>query len=53
MYGIASQKFVKGEQTEENRAIKVFHNKNVFTPTTQLQKELKYLLVKSIEKKNS
>ena len=37
-------------QTKQNRAIKELHNKNFFTPITQLHKELKYPKVKDIEK---
>ena len=52
MYGTASKKLIKKVQTKQNRAIKVLHNKNFYTPTTQLHKELRYPLVKDIEKIN-
>ena len=52
MYGTASKKLMKKVQTKQNRAIKVLHNKNFYTPTTQLHKELRYPLVKDIEKIN-
>ena len=52
MYGTASKKLIKKVQTKQNRAIKVIHNKNFYTPTTQLNKELRYPLVKDIEKIN-
>ena len=42
----------KKVQTKQNSAIKVLHNKNFYTPTTQLHKELRYPLVKDIEKIN-
>ena len=39
-------------EIKQNRAIKVFHNKKIYTPTTQLHKELRYILVKDIKKIN-
>ena len=52
MYGSASKKLIEKVQTKQNRTIKVLHNKNFYTPTTQLHKELRYPLVKDIEKIN-
>ena len=52
MYGTSSKTLMKKVQTKQNKAIKVLHNKNFFTPTTTLHKELNYPLVNHIEKIN-
>ena len=52
MYGTSSKTLMKKVQTKQNKAIKVLHNKNFFTHTTTLHKELNYPLVNHIEKIN-
>ena len=52
LYGSACQKSLKKIQIKQNRALKVLFNKEFRTPTTEMHKELKILLVKDIAKVN-
>ena len=53
IYSTANTKLIKSVQTLQNRALKVLFNKDYLTPTTQLHKELKTLLVRDIAKLNT
>ena len=52
LYGSACQKSLKKIQIKQNRALKVLFNKEFRTPTLEMHKELKLLMVKDIAKVN-
>ncbi len=49
VYGRANKTVLKKVQTQ-NRSLKILHNKNYFTPTIQLHRDLNLLLVRDIYK---
>ena len=52
LYGSACKKSLKKIQIKQNRALKVLFNKEFRTPTLDMHKELKLLMVKDIAKVN-
>ena len=53
LYGSACQKSLKKIQIKQNRALKVLFNKEFRTPTVEMHKDLKLLMVKDIAKVNT
>jgi hypothetical protein len=49
-YGRATMTSLKKVQTQQNRALKILYNKDYFTPTLQLHRDIKILLVRDIYK---
>ncbi len=50
VYGQASTSTLRKVQIQQNRALKILHNKDYYTPTKSLYKELNLLLVEDIYK---
>ncbi len=50
VYGQESASTLRKVQIQQNRALKMLHNKNYHTPTKSLQRELNLLLVEDIYK---
>jgi hypothetical protein len=48
VYGTAASSSLKKIQTQQNRALKILHTKDFYTPTKLLHKDLNVLLVKDI-----
>jgi len=48
VYGRADSTVIKKVQTQQNRSLKILYDKDYYTPTTTLHKELNLLLVKDI-----
>ena len=53
VYSSAKDKWINKTQIKQNRALKVLFNKDFFTPTQELHKDLDLLLVKDIGKLNT
>ena len=53
VYSSAKDKWINKTQIKQNRALKVLFNKDFFTPTQKLHKDLDLLLVKDIGKLNT
>ena len=53
LYTTANKKSIKSIQVKQNRSLKVLFNKDFYTPTTTLHKELKLPLVHDIGKINA
>ncbi len=49
-YGRGNATVMKKVQTQQNRAIKILFNKNYYTPTKILHKDLDILLIQDIYK---
>lgn len=50
VYGRANQTTINKVQIQQNRSLKILYNKDFYTPTKQLHKDLNVLLVKDIFK---